>query len=158
MRTFAESVLEGRFVADIYSCADADLARQQVNQTGALIKSDITKAQVISAENVAEYMYAISDKEQWRAADFSCLAPPFPLMFFEFRRPSRVLSGKHILNASGVTPGRWGVLIREVAPEEYIGEATERLITELEKDFNTAGPTAAKQKAVASSGQWAPAK
>jgi len=82
MRAFAESVLEGRFVADVYSCADAALAKEQVNQIGKLIKSDVAKAQLISAENVAEYMYAVSDKEQWKAADFSCLAPPFPLMFF----------------------------------------------------------------------------
>jgi len=96
MRAFAESVLEGRFVADVYSCAGAALAKEQVNQIGKLIKSDVAKAQLISAENVAEYMYAVSDKEQWKAADFSCLAPPFPLMFFELRRPSGVLSGRHV--------------------------------------------------------------
>jgi hypothetical protein len=147
MRTFADRVLEGRFVGDMHAGGDAQLGQQQVNQTGAFVKADLAKAQVISAENVAEYMYAISEKEYWRTRDFGCLAPPFSLMFFEFRCPTRVLSGNKIVDAHAVTPGRWGVVMREVRPEDYITDSIERVIAELEKDFNAEELTPAKQRA-----------
>jgi hypothetical protein len=44
-------------------------------------------------DNVAEYLYAGTDKEVWKAEeDFPCLAPPFPCFWMEFHQPSKIVS------------------------------------------------------------------
>lgn len=48
-------------------------------------------AHVVVADNVAEYYYADTLRDQWRYSDhFPNLAPPLPVMWIEARPPSRV--------------------------------------------------------------------
>lgn len=70
-------------------------------------------ATTIAADDVTEYYYAISDKEQWHLAEIPNIIAPFPIMFIETIHPSRVNSpetkGKDAWHH--YTPHRWGALM-----------------------------------------------
>jgi len=76
--------------------------------TGAALED----ADVFVVDNVAEYLYAETDQEEWHVNDdFPCLALPAPVCWFETRRPSRLLSsvpGRS--GASDALPVSWGMV------------------------------------------------
>lgn len=50
-------------------------------------------AQCFAIDNVAEYLYAGTDQENWDPrTDFPNVAPPFPRCWFDHKRPSRINS------------------------------------------------------------------
>lgn len=98
------------------------------------ILSALPKAVPIVADDVIEYYYAISDKEDWKFEEFPCIAPPFPVMWIEALHPSRILStaldGPQDWESH--TPHRWGALIvthhwdKEICLECFLMEQYEK--------------------------------
>ncbi len=75
------------------------------------VRDHLRSAAVIVADNVAEYLYAGTDQEQWDVTrDFPNLAPPFPTFWIETRRPSRIVSRERGELPSELLPFRWGML------------------------------------------------
>lgn len=77
------------------------------------LKTEITKSQVIVADNVCEYLYAGTDQEVWDfTTDFPSCVPPFETCFVEMKRPSTIRSvdPKIDLNQEVVRqqPQMWG--------------------------------------------------
>lgn len=60
---------------------------------------------LVVADNVAEYFYAGNEQEEWDLkGDFPTLAPPFPLMVVEWRRPSKIVSREEGIRSTEGAP------------------------------------------------------
>lgn len=72
---------------------------------------NLDRAQVIVADNVAEYFFSGTDQEFWDVAvDFPNIAPPFQYFFVEGHAPEKLVSrdfGVHRLEHNAGT--RWGI-------------------------------------------------
>jgi hypothetical protein len=76
----------------------------------------LSAAVVFVIDEIAEYFYAGTDQETWSVyEDFPNLAPPYPVYWMEWRRPSKIVSDRYgVLNAQAVRerqPDEVGVLI-----------------------------------------------
>lgn len=83
-------------------------------------KKLLRQAHVFDVSNVAEYFWAVSDKERWCwNQDFPNLAPPFECYWMEYRRPSGVQMNNWFDKRTGLFPDRAGVLsfVLETTPE-----------------------------------------
>jgi hypothetical protein len=79
------------------------------------MRTMLTGAQMFSADNVAEYFYAVNSKEFWDSRyDFPCLAPPFLRMFIEWNRPSCIYSNEKGRSSSAHLASKTGVLLSYV--------------------------------------------
>jgi hypothetical protein len=79
----------------------------------ARFKAVLRDAVIIAADNVCEYMYAGTDKEEFiLSEDFPNAAPPFALFFMESRRPSAIRSNdpRNVTRDVTTMPHRTGVL------------------------------------------------
>lgn len=94
---------------------------------------------VVVADNVAEYFYAGNEQEEWDLkGDFPTLAPPFPLMVVEYRRPSKVVSREEGIRSTSDSP-RCTILLCEThnateVPLDYLAayaSGGDVLLTEL---------------------------
>jgi hypothetical protein len=91
-----------------------------------VLKTGIGEAIVIAAENVGEYLFAVTPQEEWDfIKDFPCCAPPFPCVFVEFRRPSRINSEGRILSTQRNMPPSWGWFIEASTFEDVAGRLAE---------------------------------
>lgn len=73
--------------------------------------SQLGRATPVLAYNVAEYMFAQCEQEEWTAEkDFPNCAPPFETMWIECKRPSLIRSGSHVGPADRA-PEYWGWLV-----------------------------------------------
>lgn len=88
----------------------------QLRDTRDHINFMVTDAQVIDASNVAEYLYAQTAQEHWDITkDFPNLAPPYPLMWVEYGRPSKLISEDHgEQDARFALPKKCGVLFHSI--------------------------------------------
>jgi len=77
---------------------------------------------VIVGDNIAEFYYAGTDKENWDVNhDFPGLVPPFPQFWIEWCRPSTVRSEVHGVSDPATTTFPFsGVLVDAVSPEEGV--------------------------------------
>lgn len=72
------------------------LTQSQMGRARRVLMQELERAELIVADNVAEYLYSQTDQEIWDIRhDFPCVAPPFERFFIEFRHPHRVLSESH---------------------------------------------------------------
>ena len=63
-------------------------------------------------DNVADYYYRGTDREEWGAADFPCIAPPAPTTWFEFPLPSLVRRAEMgDISSPGASRGSVGFLL-----------------------------------------------
>jgi hypothetical protein len=86
------------------------------------ILNDLPHAEVFVADNVAEYLYAVTDQEHWGPGDFPCVAPPFGLFFIEWGRPSRVLSEEYgQVDVTDTVPAHTGWLLTATEREDAPG-------------------------------------
>jgi len=80
-------------------------------------KQDLRAAEVFLIDNVAEYLYAQTDQEEWHVkTDFPCLAPPFPSFWMEFGRPSKVISNLCGTQTNRNLPYRVGMWFQAMEP------------------------------------------
>lgn len=89
-RLIDKAMREKRWGAPAWLAGRAAEAQQMM----ALMAYFMPTAEVIVADNVAEYLYAETDQENWDKSDFPCVAPPFENFWVEWRKPSRVISEK----------------------------------------------------------------
>ena len=76
------------------------------------IIEDLGQATCVVADNVCEFLYAETPKEEWDIfKDFPCCAPPRPILFIEMLRPSRILSEGNVISSSRL-PEAWGWLFK----------------------------------------------
>lgn len=81
------------------------------------LRKDLERAAPIVADNIAEYLYAGTDKEHWDLRqDFPNVAPPFPLFWIEHRRPSLINSDEHGRIDTDLFPRAVGFLVRAEQP------------------------------------------
>ena len=81
----------------------------------------LREAEVIFADNVAQYLYCETPQEDWDIArDFPNVAPPFPAMFIEHSMPRHSVSEKLGRISLDSTVKKYGTLIlsREVEMED----------------------------------------
>jgi hypothetical protein len=108
------------------------------------LQEALGRAAVVVVDNVAEYFYAGTDKEEWDGEkDFPCLAPPFPVLWMEYRAPRKVVSSVYGTTypegeAEGA-PSYYGFLIAAAEPRAA--------------DFAVTGP-AAEALAVTAAAAW----
>jgi hypothetical protein len=77
---------------------------------------------VVCADNVAEFFYAGTPKEDWETTkDFPSCVPPLPSMFVEMKRPSCLNLGGKVVPSHGV-PELWGWLIECESREAIVGK------------------------------------
>lgn len=87
----------------------------------------VSRAPVIVADNVCEYLYAGTDQEEWDyQKDFPCCAPPFPRFFVEMKRPTSVLSSDLGTVSNTIMPQFWGWYC-EAPPISEVPEIIERV-------------------------------
>ena len=99
-------------MARLYDKVRAGLFRAPTVWHTDKLEDAIRRAQVIVADNVAEYYFAGTDQEVWHLRDdFPNLAPPFDAMWLETRRPSKVVSEVHGTIPSTNLPRAWGMLL-----------------------------------------------
>ncbi|MBA7581659.1 hypothetical protein ES708_23567 [subsurface metagenome] len=55
----------------------------------------LRQAEVILADNVADYLYCETPQESWNLKDFPNIAPPFPVMFIEYSFPRYIVSERY---------------------------------------------------------------
>ena len=68
---------------------------RQPTELESFLLAKLREAEVIFADNVAQYLYCETPQEKWDLArDFPNVAPPFPVMFIEHSMPRYSLSGK----------------------------------------------------------------
>lgn len=60
------------------------------------VRSDIERATVVVADNVAEYFFSHSEQEVWGPDDFPCARPPLSPLWVEFRAPGVIRSGTRV--------------------------------------------------------------
>lgn len=102
----------------------------------------LAHAQIFSIDNVAEYFYAGNDQEIWHEReDFPNVAPPFPVFWMEWKRPSVIVSKVHGLTKTDGQADVTGVLMR-VAKVESQNEA----VNLLRHWFRNYGPIAAEAR------------
>lgn len=66
---------------------------------------------VIVIDNVAEYIWKITDKEVWDIGkDFPCMAPPFPVFWIEYKYPSIIRSYGKLVERTEESAIQTGVL------------------------------------------------
>lgn len=73
-------------------------------------KDAIAEATIIQCDNVSRYFFETSDQDEWQLErDFPNLAPPFPVMWFEWPSPNFISAdGKQVANPG--PRGKFGVL------------------------------------------------
>jgi hypothetical protein len=82
-------------------------------------RKQLAKAVPIVADNVAEYLYAVNDQEDWDMKhDFPNIAPPFPSFWIEHGRPSKLVSREYGTKSSATLPYRVGVWFAAVGRDE----------------------------------------
>lgn len=86
---------------------------------GPNIRKALGEAQVIVADQVTEYMFALNEKEYWNTWDFPNMTPPFKSFWIETVKPSRILSEEH-----GTLSWDQGVSAREVVENGNIVRLT----------------------------------
>lgn len=91
-------------------------------QTAALRERILTTRHIFTIDNVAEYFMNGTDQEFWNIArDFPNLAPPFPVMWMEFRWPKLIRSREHGNTVFDTSVSRGaGVLIESFDLEDRI--------------------------------------
>lgn len=79
----------------------------------ASLRRDLERAQIIVADQVADYAFREKHESVWKfeASDFPTLAPPYPLLWIEMRRPREAYLGKEMLSVAGMLPSAWGILL-----------------------------------------------
>src|SRR5262245_7250393 len=71
----------------------ANVKPEIITQHLGWLKAGLFQAELFCIDNVAEYFYAGTPKEEWDPQeDFPCLAPPYSTFWMEYRRPSRLVS------------------------------------------------------------------
>lgn len=81
---------------------------------------------VVIIDNVAEYLYAGTDQEDWNVIkDFPNVAPPFEEFWMEYHRPSKVISRKFGLMSSAPMPSYLGFYCVARKRDEVIAEVQE---------------------------------
>jgi hypothetical protein len=84
-------------------------------------KQDLRSAEVFVIDNVAEYLYAQTDQEEWDVkSDFPCLAPPFPSFWMEYGRPSKIVSRIHGTQSNRDLPYRIGLWFQAMEPGDLV--------------------------------------
>ena len=59
----------------------------------AWLQEGLRRAVVFRIDNVAEYFFAGTPKEEWDICeDFPCLAPPYPVFWMEYKMPKTIIS------------------------------------------------------------------
>ncbi len=86
------------------------------------LQEDVARATVVVADNVSEYFYAEDSKEYWEFAnDFPACMPPFPDLFIEMDRPSRIIANG-VPESAQTLPDRWGWLFGTESRAELLQE------------------------------------
>jgi hypothetical protein len=84
------------------------------------LKFRIATTTVIAAENVGEYLYAVTDKEEWDfTEDFPSCVPPFRHFLIELKRPSRIFSKGQVKPLENGFPDSWGWQCEVDSREEF---------------------------------------
>jgi hypothetical protein len=98
------------------------------NFDGKKFRRELTSAEIFVADNVAEYLYAGTDQEEWDLGkDFPNLAPPFPLFWIEHRRPSKIISREYGERDAKAIPRNVGLLFHAMERDEAVAVATKNL-------------------------------
>ena len=71
----------------------------------------LSKAFVIRAQNVADYLYIDNSKEEWLPEDFHNIAPAFPVMWIEFDMPNVSNSEGKVIDVPEMFRLRRGALL-----------------------------------------------
>lgn len=108
MTRLADRILATRLTPPSWS---GELATQEkMRKETALLHQQILQAEIIEASNVAEYFFTATNKDvlDWRIErDYPCLAPPFPLLWLEMKRPSKLVSERRgTRSSSSLVPCR----------------------------------------------------
>jgi hypothetical protein len=107
----------------------------------------VDEAEVFAVDNVAEYLYAETDQEEWHINDdFPCLALPAPVCWFETRRPSRIVSC--MPGQSGPSDGlpvSWGMFATMKPAETFLAQADPaQIVAHLDKEMQALAPDLAR--------------
>lgn len=126
MTRMADRVFNGTMEPPYWLSAPA--AASTIQEAHRALKGALLEAEVIAGDEVGEYMYGVTDQEDWDVyTDFPCLAPPFPLFWVELRRPSRVISSRLGECDPKGLPYAWGFLFQaeEVDGRELVAKDAE---------------------------------
>jgi hypothetical protein len=106
--------------------ADPELLRRMRGLSRDFL-ADVEKARpvVISVDRVAKYYWQGTDKDDWDIErDFPCVVPRWPLAFFEYRAPPRIVTtkGSAVFNRTAFG-NQFGVLLesQELSPVPECG-------------------------------------
>jgi hypothetical protein len=87
--------------------------------TPAAIRNLLSGSIIIIGDNVAEYYFEGTDKEEWLPSDFPNAAPPWDEFWIDFKAPRRCVSEKTGITAWGqYFPSYWGVYCRTFLAED----------------------------------------
>ena len=97
-------------------------------------RAALAEAQRVVIDNAAEFFYAVSPKEHWDIAkDFPAVAPPWPLFWMEFKKPSRIYSDQAgVLSTKGF-PKFCGALFMGRTARDVSEEISNLPVVELRK-------------------------
>ena len=99
--------------------------RRQRTELLGWLQAAVKNAPVFAIDNVAEYFYAGNDKEEWHPeTEFPCLAPPFPVFWMEWRKPSCIRSTVSGNLSTAGAPQYTGVLCSVETPAENLDDYT----------------------------------
>jgi hypothetical protein len=96
---------------------------------GPKLREKFQNAQIIVADEVTEYFFALNDKEYWHTDDFPNVAPPFQSFWIETKHPSKIVSEKYGElkwdPATSMRAVRWGVLFHVIPKDSLIKQSKE---------------------------------
>jgi|GEM_PF-2537018 len=109
--------------------------RKELAQHDQLLQNAISGAPIIVADNVADYLYAGTDQENWHIkTDFPCLAPVFSSFFIEWKFPNTLVSELYGVRHRGQGDSMWPhanaafVSARDLEEEGRLDEGDSRLL------------------------------
>ncbi|OGC95283.1 MAG: hypothetical protein A2029_01420 [Chloroflexi bacterium RBG_19FT_COMBO_47_9] len=72
--------------------------RYKVPEIDNYLLKEIFNAHVFFIDNVADYYYSISKKDEWHETDFPNIAPPLEIMWFEWNIPKTIYSNGELIS------------------------------------------------------------
>jgi hypothetical protein len=111
-----------------------DIRLNYWDRIGTHMRKKLSETQVVVADQVTEYFFAMNDKEYWDVEDFPNVAPPFENFWVETSAPSKIVSEEHgvipwrgpssPLNwRGGRRPSRWGALFLKSPIENMLEDS-----------------------------------
>lgn len=100
--------------------SEADL--EEAAALGPRLGRMLREATVVVADDVSDYFFAGTDQEVWHLVDdFPCLMLPYPDMWLEARRPSKIVSSEYGEESARGYPPAWGCFMQVTATDAAAG-------------------------------------